>query len=67
MTIPRAFAVGKFELTFEEWDACVWDGGCNGHRPYDHGRGRGRRPVIDVSWKDAMSYVSWLSRKTKRR
>ena len=39
-------------------------GGCNGHRPADEGWGRGDRPVINVSWQDAQSYVSWLSRET---
>ena len=62
--ISRAFAVGKYEVTFAEWDACVASGGCNGYRPGDRGWGRGRRPVIDVSWNDAQAFVSWLSRKT---
>ena len=64
VTFARQFAVGKFAVTFEEWDACVADGGCNGHRPSDEGWGRGRRPVINVSWDDAKAYVAWLSRKT---
>jgi formylglycine-generating enzyme required for sulfatase activity len=66
VTFARAFAVGKFALTFDEWDACVRDGGCNGYRPADGGIGRGRQPVINVSWNDAKSYVAWLSRKTGR-
>jgi formylglycine-generating enzyme required for sulfatase activity len=56
-------AVGRFETTFDEWDACVRGGGCIG-APSDEGWGRGRRPVINVSWNDAKSYVLWLSRKT---
>ena len=64
VTIPAAFAVGKYEVTFSEWEACVAGGGCDGHRPGDGGWGRGQRPVIDVTWKDARSYVGWLSRKT---
>ena len=67
MTIARPFAVGKYEVTFAEWDACVAAGGCGGHRPGDEGWGRGRRPVINVSWLDAKAYVSWLSRKTGKR
>jgi formylglycine-generating enzyme required for sulfatase activity len=63
VTIAKPFAVGKFEVTFAEWDACVADGGCK-HRPGDRGWGRGRRPVIDVSWHDAKEYVAWLSRRT---
>jgi formylglycine-generating enzyme required for sulfatase activity len=64
VTIARAFAAGRFAVTFDEWDACVADGGCDGHRPSDAGWGRGRRPVINVSWKDAKAYVAWLSRTT---
>ena len=58
------FAVGVFEVTFAEWDACVSAGGCGGYRPDDAGRGRGSRPVGNVSWDDAQSYVGWLSRST---
>jgi formylglycine-generating enzyme required for sulfatase activity len=59
----KPFAVGKYELTFDEWDACVADGGCK-HKPGDEGWGRGRRPVIKVSWDDARAYVAWLAKKT---
>ena len=64
VTIGEPFAVGVYEVTFAEWDGCVSDGGCNGYRPDDGGRGRGNRPVINVSWEDAKSYVGWLSRRT---
>ena len=65
VTFAKAFAVGKFEVTFAEWDACVAGGGCTGNKsPSDAGWGRGRRPVINVSWDDAKEYVAWLSRKT---
>ena len=67
VTISQPFAVGRYEVTFSEWDACVSAGGCNRHRPDDEGCGRGRRPVMNVSWDDAKSYVSWLSRKTGKR
>jgi formylglycine-generating enzyme required for sulfatase activity len=63
-SIDRAFAVGKYEVTFAEWDACVADGGCAGYRPDDHGWGRGRQPAIDIGWSDAKQYVRWLSQKT---
>jgi formylglycine-generating enzyme required for sulfatase activity len=56
--------VGKFAVTFDEWDACVASGGCDGHKPSDYGWGRGSRPVIDVSWNDAQQYVAWLSKAT---
>lgn len=64
VTIAKPFAVGRFAVTFDEWDACVADGGCNGYRPQDLGWGRNRRPVINVSWDDATAYAAWLSRKT---
>ena len=51
VTIPHAFAVGKFEVTFDEWAACVSAGGCNGYQPDDEGWGRGKRPVMRVSWE----------------
>ncbi len=63
VSIPQAFAVGKLEVTFSEWDACNQGGGCS-HRPVDKGWGRGNRPVIYVSWDDAKEYVRWLTRKT---
>jgi len=63
----QQFALGKTEVTFAQWDACVADGGCNGYRPQDQGWGRGTRPVIYVSWNDAQTYVQWLSRKTGKR
>ncbi len=59
--IGQAFAVGVYEVTFAEWDACVAEGGCGGYRPDDAGWGRGDRPVINVSWEDAQHYVRWLS------
>lgn len=64
VTIARAFAIGTFSVTFEEWDACVADGGCGGYSPDDAGWGRGRRPVINVNFADAQAYVTWLRAKT---
>ena len=61
--ISEPFAVGVYEVTFEEWEACRRGGGCS-HDPDDKGWGRGRRPVINVSWQDAQAYVRWLSRVT---
>jgi len=68
VTIARPFGVGKFEVTFAEWDACAAAGGCapEGEGPYwpnDRGWGRGNRPVINVSWLDAKRYVRWLNSK----
>jgi formylglycine-generating enzyme required for sulfatase activity len=61
--ILAAFAVSKYEVTFDAFDACVSAGGCS-HKLGDQGWGRGRRPVINVNWGDAQEYVSWLSKKT---
>lgn len=66
VTFARNFAVGRFEVTFDEWDACVADGGCDGYKPDSAGWGRGRQPVIYVSWNDAKAYVAWLTKKTSR-
>jgi formylglycine-generating enzyme required for sulfatase activity len=64
VTIARPFAVGKFEVTFEEWGACVSAGACTANKN-DQGWGRGKRPVINVSWDDITGgYLPWLSRKT---
>jgi formylglycine-generating enzyme required for sulfatase activity len=60
VTIAKPFAVAKFALTFDEWDACAAHGGCR-LNPSDRGWGRGRRPAINVSWADAQAYVRWLS------
>lgn len=76
VTLARPFAVGKYEVTFAEWDACVRARGCRSrrenigdrYRPVpvgsDEGWGRGRRPVINVSRSDALQYVNWLSETT---
>ncbi len=65
--IGYPLAVGVYEVTFSEWDACVNLGGCGGYIPDDRGWGRGNRPVMNVSWDDAKSYVRWLSQKTGHR
>ena len=64
VTILEAFAVSTYEIKFEDWDRCVTNGGCSGYRPNDEGWGRGTRPVINVSWDDAQTYVSWMSSQT---
>jgi formylglycine-generating enzyme required for sulfatase activity len=66
VAIARPFAVSKFEVTFAEWDACVSVGGCPQEDRADDplGWGRGTRPVIYVNWRDARTYLAWLSRMT---
>jgi formylglycine-generating enzyme required for sulfatase activity len=59
-----AFYMGKHEVTFNEWDACVADKGCD-HYPDDKGWGRGNRPVINVSYDDiTRQYLPWLNKTT---
>ncbi|WP_295457088.1 formylglycine-generating enzyme family protein [uncultured Thiodictyon sp.] len=58
-----AFAIGKIEVTFDQWDACVAAGGCS-QVPNDAGWGNRRRPVINVSWDDVQQYLSWLDQQT---
>ena len=63
VTIPRAFAIARYETTFAEWDACVAAGACR-QGVDDVGFGRGRRPAMLVGWADARAYAGWLSRRT---
>ena len=78
VTIAKAFALGKTEVTWDQWEACVRDGACDGAAvdaalrldaqgnpaPDYKDWGRGDRPVVGVSWYDAQHYVGWLNRKT---
>ena len=66
VTIAKPFAVSKFEVSFDQWEACLADGGCDGYMPDDYGWGRGNRPVIEMNYNDAKNYVAWLSEKTGR-
>jgi hypothetical protein len=54
--------VGRFEVTFEEYDRFCDD--TKRKKPDDNGWGRGFRPVINVSWKDAIAYTKWLRKQT---
>lgn len=58
------FAIGKYEVTFQQWDACLAGGGCNGFSPPDHGWGRGNHPVVGVSWNDVQAYLEWLNKQS---
>ncbi len=61
----NGFVIGKYEVTFEEYDRYVELTG--GRSPNDEKLGRGRRPVIDVLWEDAVGYAKWLSQATGKR
>jgi len=62
--IEKPFAVGKYEVTWDDWEACVRMRGCDGRPTADAGWGKGQLPVINVSWDQAKAYVAWLSRMT---
>jgi formylglycine-generating enzyme required for sulfatase activity len=61
--IAKPFAVSKYELTFDEWDTCATYGDC-AKDTSDGTWGRGQRPVINVTWDEAQTYVKWLSKIT---
>lgn len=62
VTFSRPFALGRYAVTFDEYDLfCRLTGR---HAAEDQGWGRGKRPVIHVIWKDAQAYCQWLSSET---
>jgi formylglycine-generating enzyme required for sulfatase activity len=61
--ITKPFALGRFEVKFSEWQACIDDGGCK-YNPHDHDWGRTDRPVINITYFDAKNYMSWITKKT---
>ncbi len=63
--IRRPFAIGRYEITFDEYDDFAHATGRQ--LPDDEGFGRGRRPVIRVSWNEANDYAAWLSQQSGRR
>ncbi len=65
VTFDEPFAMGKYEVTFAEYDRFAEATGRK--KPGDAGWGRGKRPVIYVGWDDAQAYASWLSEQTGKR
>ena len=64
VTIGQRFAIGRYPVTFDEYDRFCEAKGQK--KPEDPGWGRGRRPAINVSWDDAQAYIAWLSQETNR-
>lgn len=62
--IAHRLAVAKFEITFDDWQACLQAGGCAKYQPRDAAFGRGQRPVINVGMLDVEDYLAWLRRTT---
>lgn len=63
--VPMAYplAVGVYEVSEDEWEACRREGGCV-HDPEEGRHELEGRPLTGVSWEDAQQYVRWLSAKT---
>ncbi len=63
--VLQPFAISQVEITFDEYDRFAQ---ATGRRlPDDEGWGRGKRPVIDVGWDDAVAYTKWLSERTGKK
>lgn len=58
----QAFSIGKYEVSFDEFDLFAKDKGYK--LPDDQGWGRGTRPVMNVSWDEAIEYTQWLTEQT---
>jgi len=58
------FSIGAYEVTFEQYNAFAGSPGIPQTIPGDRNWGMGRRPVMNVSWNDAVAYTEWLSQQT---
>jgi formylglycine-generating enzyme required for sulfatase activity len=64
VTLESPFAIGKYEVTLEEWNACVSAGACRAIADSSAANLNEKSPALDLSWEDAQQYVRWLSRLT---
>jgi formylglycine-generating enzyme required for sulfatase activity len=78
VSFRHSFAISKYPITWDQWEDCVRDNVCAGRdvetslrtaldgkpipKYVDHGRGT--RPVVGVSWYDALIYAGWLNKKS---
>ena len=62
VTIGYRFAIGPYAVTFDEFD--YFCAATNRTQPFDKNWGRGRQPVINVSWREAVAYCVWLANET---
>ena len=62
VVIAKPFAMSKYEVTFEDYDRFT-----SPDQVEDAGWGRGRRPIINITWEEAMEYTAWLSEETGKR
>src|SRR5262245_13985227 len=62
VSIAKPFAIGRYPITFDEYDRFA--SATSRSLPNDRGWGRGRQPAINVSWDDAVEYAKWLSEQT---
>lgn len=63
VTIAKPFAIGRHEITFDDYALCVRERGC-AEIPDDHAWGKERRPVINLEFGEIEIYLKWLSKKT---
>ena len=61
----KRFAIGKYEITFEEYDRFALAKGRP--LPFDQGWVGGRQPVINISWEDARDFAKWLADMTGKK
>lgn len=65
VTFRKLFMMGKYAVTFAEYDQYCASIGRD--QPDDEDWGRENRPVINVNWDDAVAYCEWLSAQTDKR
>ncbi|MEI6291977.1 MAG: formylglycine-generating enzyme family protein, partial [Chloroflexota bacterium] len=52
------FKISKYEVSFEQYDLFCRATGAR--KPDDQNWGRGKRPVVNVTWYDAKAFADWI-------